>query len=111
MKKKLNQCSTASAKLRRQSLGSGPGAIGAHVWRAHVRACANASDGEEKSCVKSAGKCQKFKTVCNFMILVEVHVLRLSQQLASQTMRFETSTMKLTSYCEKSAIGRTRLSP
>jgi hypothetical protein len=81
MRKRPNLCCTASAKLRRQSLGLGPGATGAHAWRAHVRACANASDGEEKSCVKLVGRCQKFKTVCNFVILVEVRVFRLSQQL------------------------------
>jgi hypothetical protein len=32
----------------------------------------NASDGEEKYCAKSAGKCRRYKTVCNSLVdLVE----------------------------------------
>jgi hypothetical protein len=64
MKKKLSPCSTASAKLRRQSLDLEPGPIGAHAWQAHVRAYVNASDGEVKYYVKSVGKCRRYKTVC-----------------------------------------------
>jgi hypothetical protein len=64
MRKRLNLCSTASAKLRRQSLDLEPEAIGAHAWQVHVRAYVNASDGEEKYYAKSAGKYQRYKTVC-----------------------------------------------
>jgi hypothetical protein len=64
MRKKLSLCSTASAKLRRQSLDLEPGAIGARAWQAHVRAYVSASDGEEKYYAKSVGKCRRYKTVC-----------------------------------------------
>jgi hypothetical protein len=64
MRKKLSLCSTASAKLKRQSLDLEPGAIGAHAWQAHVRAYVNASDGEEKYYAKSVGKCRRYRTVC-----------------------------------------------
>lgn len=73
MRRRPNLCSTASAKLRRQSLDLGPGAIGAHAWQAHVRACANASDGEEKYCAKSVEKCRRYKIVSeSCLLLVEV---------------------------------------
>jgi hypothetical protein len=73
MRRKPNPCSTASAKLRRQSLDLEPGAIGALAWQAHVRACANVSDGEEKYCAKSVEKCRRYKTVSEFcLVLVEV---------------------------------------
>jgi len=64
MRKKRSPCSTASAKLRRQSLDLEPGAIGARAWQVHVRAYVNASDGEEKYCAKLVGKCRRYKTVC-----------------------------------------------
>lgn len=64
MKKRLSLCSTASAKLRRQSLDLEPGAIGAHAWQAHVRAYVNVSDGEEKYYAKLAARCRRYKTVC-----------------------------------------------
>jgi hypothetical protein len=47
--------------------------IGAHAWQVHVRACANASGGEEKYCAKLVGKCRRYKTVSeSCLVLVEV---------------------------------------
>jgi hypothetical protein len=70
MKKRRSLCSIASAKLRRQSLDLGHGAIGAHAWQARARACVNASDGEEKYCAKSVGKCRRYKTVCDSLVVL-----------------------------------------
>ena len=64
MRKRLNLCSTASAKRRRQSLVLGRGAIGDRAWQARARACANVSGGEEKFCARSVGKCRRYKIVC-----------------------------------------------
>src|SRR6267142_2810733 len=72
MKKRRSQCSIASAKPKRPSSVLGLGAIGAHAWRAHVRACASASGGEERFCAKSVGKCRRYKMVCTPAVLVEI---------------------------------------
>ena len=74
MKKRHSPCSTASAKLRRQSLDWGLGAIGAHAWQAHVKACVIANDGEERFCAKLVGKCPRYKIVCNSR-LVHIEVM------------------------------------
>jgi hypothetical protein len=63
MKKKLNPCSIASAKRRRQNLVLGRGATGDRAWRARARACANASDGEERFCARSVGRFRRYKIV------------------------------------------------
>lgn len=72
MKKRRSPCSTASVKPRPQSLVLGPGATDAHVWQALVRAYANASGGEERSCAKSVGKCRRSKMVRIPTVLVEI---------------------------------------
>ena len=72
MKKRRSLCSTASVKPRLQSLVLGPGATDAHVWQAPVRAYANASGGEERSCAKSVGKCRRYKMVRIPAVMVEI---------------------------------------
>jgi hypothetical protein len=85
MKKKLSPCSTASAKLRRQSLDLEPGAIGAHAWQAHVRAYVNASDGEEKYCARSVGRCRRYKTVCLARVVLSRSCVQIFPRTAGLT--------------------------
>ena len=81
MRKKRSPCSTAFVKLKRQSLGLEPEAIGAHAWQVHVKAYVNASDGEVKSYVKSVGKFRRYKMVCSSRVVLSKSCAHSSAQL------------------------------
>jgi hypothetical protein len=85
MRKRLSLCSTAFAKLRRQSLGLEPGAIGAHAWQAHVKVYVNASDGAVKYYAKSVGKFQRYKTVCPFRVVLSKSCIQILLRTAGLT--------------------------
>lgn len=75
MRKRRSLCSIASVKPKQQSLVLERGVIGAHAWQVRARACANVSDGEERSYAKSVEKCRRSKTVRVPHSLAQTHEL------------------------------------
>ena len=71
MKRKHSQCCIAFAKRKQQSSVLVLEVIDDHEWRALAKACESVKDGEERFFVKSVGKCPKYRTVCNIVV---VHV-------------------------------------
>lgn len=69
MKRKHSLCSTVSARRRPPSSAWARGVTDARAWQVRARVYATASDGVERSCVKSAGKYPRFRMVSMFVSL------------------------------------------
>jgi hypothetical protein len=70
MRRKLNLCSTASARPRRQNWALGHVVTVAHAWQVPAKAYETVSVGAVRFYARLAGKCPRFKIVSFACIIV-----------------------------------------